>query len=101
MQPSPLPLSSSFGFGEIISLGQGTTSLVRPMFALAAALVTIYFLIAAFKYLKAGANKEDVEGARQMITHSIIGFAILMLTFLILQYLLATLFGIKDLKIIG
>lgn len=100
-QPTSLPLASPFGFREITSLGGGTTNIVKHMFPLGAALVTIYFLVAAFKYLKAGANKEDVEGARQMITHSIIGFVILMFAFLILQYLLDTLFGIKDFKIIG
>ena len=100
-QPSSLPLKPVFGFGEIETLGEGTSKLVQPMFAIATVLVVVYFLIAAFKYLKAGGNKEDVEGARQMITHSIVGFAILMLAFLILQFLLATLFGINNLRIIG
>ena len=67
-----------------------------PIFEIAAFLVIIYFLIGAFKYLKAGGNKEDVEGGKQMITHAIIGFVLLMLSFLVLQFMLFKLFNITD-----
>ena len=89
-----------FGFGNIKTLGAGTNNLVGPVFSAATTLVVVYFLIAAFKYLKAGSNKEDIEGARQMITHSIIGFVILIFAFFILQFLLSSLFGITDFQII-
>lgn len=93
-------IGEEFGFGNITDLGSGTTRLVTPLFSIAATLVVIYFLLGAFKYLKAGANKEDVEGARQMITHAIIGFGLLMLSFLVLQFLLYGLFGITGFQII-
>ena len=67
-----------------------------PIFEIAAVLVIIYFLIGAFKYLKAGGNKEDIESGRQMITHAIIGFGLLILSFLVLQFMLSKLFGITD-----
>lgn len=90
-----------FGFGGITSLGQATTFLVTPIFSLAAAAVIIYFLFGAFKYLVSRGNKEEVAAAKDMLTHSIIGFVILMLAFLILQFLLSSLFGITGFQIIG
>ncbi|MBI3103503.1 hypothetical protein HYZ05_01025 [Candidatus Daviesbacteria bacterium] len=94
-------IGSKFGFGDITSLGCGTSRLVKPLFQVAAFLVILYFLLGAFRFLKAGGNKEDMDSARQMITHAIVGFIILMFAFLILQFLLARLLNISDLKIIG
>lgn len=68
-------------------MGETTSKLVVPAFSLAAAGVVIYFLLGAFKYLRSGGNKEEVEGSRQMITHAIIGFIILMFAFLVLQFI--------------
>ncbi|MBI4066790.1 hypothetical protein HY407_00250, partial [Candidatus Gottesmanbacteria bacterium] len=92
-------IGQKFGFGDIQSLGEGTSKLVTPFFSIAAVLVVIYFLLGAFKYLKSAGNKEEVEGARQMITHSMIGFIILIFAFFILQILLSNLLGIKSLKL--
>lgn len=94
-------IGQKFGFGWIKSLGEGTSKLVGPLFSLAAALVIFYFLLGAFKYLKAGGNKEDMDAARQMITHAIIGFILLMFAFVILQFLLSSLFDVRNLQIIG
>lgn len=85
-------ISKFFGFGDIQSLGEGTSRLVLPAFEISAVAVILYFLIGAFKYLAAEGNKEKLEAARQMIYHAIIGFIILMLAFLILQFLLSSLF---------
>lgn len=74
------------------SLGQATSQLVTPVFSIATSIVIIYFLLGAFKYLRAGENKEEVAGARQMITHAIIGFIILMFAFFVLQFLISSLF---------
>ena len=94
-------IGEKFGFGDVTSLGQATTRLVMPIFSLAAVAVIIYFLFGAFKYLVSRGNKEEVEASRQMITHSIIGFIILMFAFLMLQFLLSSLFGITGFQIIG
>jgi len=93
-------IGKNFGFGNIGSLGEGTTRLVGPFFQIAAVLVIAYFLVGAFRYLKAESNKEEIEGARQMITHAIIGFLILMFAFLIVQFILSRLFDITDFIII-
>lgn len=92
-------IGEKFGFGNITSLGEATSRLVTPAFSITAAVVILYFLFGAFRYLRAGGNKEEIEGARQMITHAIIGFIILMFAFLVLQFLLSRLFGISGILI--
>lgn len=92
-------ISKDFGFGNITTLGQGTSQIITPLFSVAAALVVIYFLLGTFKYLKAGASKEDIEGARQMIQHAIVGFMLLMFSFLVLQFLLSSIFGSSSFQI--
>ncbi len=86
-------ISDYFGFGNITSLGEGTSKLVPFIFSAAAFLVIFYFLLGAFQYLRAGGNKEEVEKGRQMITHAFIGFILLMLAFLVIQYVLTGFFG--------
>ena len=98
--PEGVKIGNCFGFGNITSLGQATSSLVMPIFSLAAVAVIIYFLFGALKYLKAGGNKEEVAGARQTMIHSIVGFIILMFAFLILQFLLSSLFKVTDYQLI-
>lgn len=88
-------LEKEFAFGDIGSLGEGVGRLVVPTFSIAAIVVTIYFLIGAFKYLTAGGDKEATAAAQGMITHSIVGFILLVLLFLIMQYLTGA-FGIPD-----
>lgn len=97
---SGVAIGQEYAFGWITNLGQGVNLLVVPAFSIATLSVVIYFLIGAFKWLSSGGDKEALEGARRMITHSIIGFIILMFAFLILQFLLSGLFGITGLKII-
>lgn len=100
MSPSPgVNIGEKFGFGDITSLGDATSKLVMPIFSIAAAAVVIYFLWGAFKFLTSGGNKEEVAGARQMIIHAIIGFIILMFAFLILQFLMSSLFGITNFQL--
>lgn len=92
-------IGSCFGFGDITSLGDALSRLVVPGFSLAAVAVVIYFLLGAFKFLTSGGNKEEVAAARAMITHAIIGFIILMFAFLILQFLLSSLFEITGFQL--
>ncbi len=82
-----VPIKDYFGFGDIKSLGQGTTRIVIPMFEIAAFLVIFYFLLGAFRFLRAGGNKEEAEGGRQMINHAIIGFILLMFVYLLFQFI--------------
>lgn len=107
MNPCPtdanggIPLKDCFGFGQYSSFGQTTNQFVAPVFSIAAVIVIIYFLLGAFKLLKSGGDKEEVAGARNMITHAIIGFIVLIFAFLVLQFLLAQLFGITEFQLFG
>ena len=94
-------IGECFGFGQFTSLGDATSLLVTPLFSLAAAVVILYFLWVSFKYITARGQKEELAAARQILIHSIIGFIILMFAFLILQFLLSSLFGISGFLIQG
>lgn len=92
-------LGDCFGFGDIKSLGQGTSLLVAPAFSVATTLVVILFLIGAFKYMMSAGDKEQLAAARNMIAQALIGFIILMFIFFILPFLLYSLFKITTFRI--
>lgn len=97
---APVDIGQQYGFANVQTLGEGVNNLVRPAFSLAAVAVVLYFIVAAYKYLTSAGNKDDLASAQAMITHSIVGFIILMFTFLMLQFLLFNLFGITGFQII-
>lgn len=80
-------ISQNFGFGNIKSLGEGINLLVAPVFSVATTLVVIYFLVGAFKYLTSGGDKEALASAQNILTHTVIGFVILIFIFLVLQFI--------------
>lgn len=90
-----IEIAKCFGFGDITSLGDATSRLVMPAFSLAAVGVIIYFLMGAFKYLHSAGDKEEAMAGKNMITHAIIGFIILIFVFFIIPFLLSSLFRIK------
>lgn len=92
-------LGEKFGFGDIKSLGEGTSRLVVPAFSIASSIVVILFLIGAFKYIISGGDKEQVAAARNTIAQALIGFIILMFVFFILPFVLSSLLGITFFRI--
>lgn len=80
-------LGRAFGFGNVNSLGEGLTRLIIPSFTIASIAVLFYFIIGAFKYLTSGGDKNATQSARDMITHAIIGFILLIMWFLIIQFI--------------
>lgn len=102
MNPSPSPgvnIGEKFGFGWIKTFGEATSKLIVPIFSIAAVLVIFYLLAGAFKFLRSAGNKEEMEGAKQMITQAIFGFIILIFAFFILQFLLSSLFGVTGFQL--
>lgn len=95
----PTNLSDEYAFGYIKTLGYGLSHLAVPMFYIAGTAVTFYLVIGAFKYLTSNGDKNAVQGAKNMITHSIIGFILLIMVFLILQFL-PQLFNLQGFRII-
>lgn len=99
---SPLPavdLGKNYAFGGITSLGEGLGYLIMPAFSIAGAAVFIYLIIGAFRFISSGGDKTALEGARKMIIHAIIGFILLMLMFLIIEFI-PEFFGFTGLQII-
>lgn len=96
---APVNLQEEFAFGFIDSLSEGIGFLIGPAFNIAAIAVVFYFLFAAFKYMTAAGNKDETAKAQAMITHSLIGFLLLMAVFLVLQFL-PEFFGLRGFKII-
>lgn len=82
-----IDLSKQYAFGNITSLGQGLGFLVGPAFMIAGVAVVIYFIIGAVRFIFSAGDKGAVQGARDMITHAIIGFILLMLMFLLFQFI--------------
>lgn len=80
-------LSNQYAFGWIKSLAEGTGFLMGPAFAIATTAVTIYLIIGGLRFLLSGGDKNAVSGARNMIIHAIIGFILLMVLFLIVQFI--------------
>lgn len=93
-------LGQIYGFGDITDLGTGISKFVPPVFSIAGIAIVMFFIYAGFKYLTSGGDKESVAKARGMIVSAITGFVVLLLTFLMLQFLLGQLFGITNIKII-
>lgn len=83
-----IDIGKEYEFGWIENLGQGVNLLVAPAFAIATAAVTIYLIMGGLRYLLSGGNKEGVSKARNMITHSLIGFMLLLLVFILLEFVL-------------
>lgn len=84
---APVELKGQYAFGQINSLGEALSYLVTPAFAIAGTAVTFYFVIGAIKLITSAGDKEKVKAAREMITHSVIGFIMLIMAFLVFQYL--------------
>lgn len=95
---SPTPIGENlenvYDFGNVGSLGEGINKLVVPAFSIATTAVVIYFLVGGFIWLTSGGDKEGIGKAREMITHAVIGFLLLMFIFLILQFI-PEFFGFK------
>lgn len=80
-------LGPEYGFGKFNTLGEALGTLVMPGFSIAATAVAIYFIIGSFRYLLSAGDKNATQGAKDMITHAIIGFILLMMAFLIIQFI--------------
>lgn len=86
-------IAKEYGFGDLESLGEGLSRLVPLAFAIAALLVVFYFLLGAFDLIISHGDKNAIASARAKITHAIIGFALLIFLFLVLQFLPDALLG--------
>lgn len=63
------------------------SNLISAVLALAAIVLFVMFLFGGFRWLTAGGDPKAVEQARATLTHAIAGLVILILAFIILQFL--------------
>ncbi len=92
-------IAIEFDFAKYTSLGDFTSRLIPIAFSIAAMMVVFYFLIGAFELITSQGDKAHIVSARAKIYHSIIGFVLLIVIFLIMQYVPQAL-GIPGFKII-
>lgn len=86
MRQDPVDISSAFGFGKYSSLGEFVHLLMPIGFSIAAIMVVFYFLIGAFELITSQGDKAHIVSARSKIYHAIIGFALLIALFFVMQY---------------
>lgn len=85
-KPELTDLSKQYPF-HFESLGALVSLFVGPIFNIATIIVIFLFLFGAFKFLTSGGDKEAVASARNTITYAIIGFVLLIMVFLIMQFI--------------
>src|SRR5687768_11013732 len=87
MRQDPAEIGTEFGFGKIQSLGDFIQLLIPIGFSIAALMVVFYFIIGSFELITSQGDKAHIVSARSKIYHSIIGFILLIILFLIMQYI--------------
>lgn len=80
------------------SLGSFIDTLVPLAFSIASMMLVFYFLIATLELITSQGDKAHIVSARSKIYHAIIGFVLLGVLFLLMQYLLPQL-GVVGLEI--
>lgn len=86
-------LSGNFAFGSIQSFGELISYLVPTAFIIGGIILAFFFFTAAFDMIISQGDKNAVSAAREKIVHAIIGFVLLILSFVIVRYLPYFLFG--------
>ncbi len=92
-------LGDNYSFSYIGSLGELLSLLGVPIFSIATVIVVIYMALGIFRFITSAGDKNTLAQARGQITHSIIGFIILIMVFLIVKFLPEFL-GLQDLQLI-
>lgn len=94
-------LADEYAFGSINSFGEGVSYFIPPALTLAGIVLVFWFLWGSVDLIISGGDKDKVAAARRKITHTIIGFLLLIGIFLIVQYLPELLLKGSGFQIIG
>jgi len=62
--------------------------IVQLMFAFAGIVALIYLILGGYNYIMAGGNPEMQEAAKKTITNAIIGLVVIIISYLIIQFIL-------------
>jgi len=85
------------GLLPLLAMAQATTipdldvitvinNIVNWLFGILLVLAVLFFILAAFKFITAGGNPEEVESARRMILYGVIGLIVAFLARGIVQF---------------
>ncbi len=80
-------LSGNFAFGSVKSFGELISYLVPTAFIVAGIMLAFFFFTASFDMIISQGDKNATAAAREKIVHAIIGFILLVLSFIIVRYL--------------
>lgn len=94
-----IDIGTEFGFGVFGTAGSFVNALVPIAFSIAGIMVFFYFIIAAFELVTSQGDKAHIVSARSKIYHAIIGLILLLILYLVVQFILDT-FGLTGLGII-
>jgi Ni,Fe-hydrogenase I cytochrome b subunit len=92
-------LSAEYGFGKYNTLGEFVGLITPVAFSIASIMVVFYFIIGAFELVTSQGDKAHIVSARSKIYHSMIGFILLIVIFLVMQYLPQQLGLTEDFKL--
>jgi len=80
-----VPFSTNMSLLGIIGI------ILQIAFALAGLVATFYLILGGYNYITAGGNPEAIEGAKATITNAIIGMIVILISYLLVDFLLARL----------
>lgn len=78
---------------DICGLMRLVLNILSLLSSIGGLIVAIFFILAAIRYISAGANPEKVEGAKKALLAAVIGTVIILLAFVIINILNKVLLG--------
>jgi glucan phosphoethanolaminetransferase (alkaline phosphatase superfamily) len=63
-------------------------TIIQIAFALAGLVATFYLIMGGYNYITSGGDPEAAEGAKVMITNAIIGMVVILVSYLIVEFVL-------------
>lgn len=81
----PSPPSSFGGLAKQKDLGSLIRLVLDILLALTGVVAVVWMVIGGYQYMTAGGNEEQVEKGRRALTNSIIGLAVIILSYAIVQ----------------
>jgi hypothetical protein len=78
-------MNLSFGSEDLLDV---ISSVINLAFAMAAIVAVIYLIIGGYSYVTAGGNPEAVEMAKTTIVNALIGLLVILVSYLIVQFVM-------------
>ncbi len=79
-------LQEPFGTDTLLDV---VSTIINLAFAVAGIVAVIYLIIGGFNYVTAGGNPETVEAAKTTIVNAIIGLIVILISYLIIQFVMS------------